>query len=528
MTTPSGYLALVLHAHLPFVRHPEHGDFLEERWLFEALTESYLPLLAALETLARDRVPARIAISISPPLLNMLADPLLQSRYLRHLERSFAFADSEFERSADDPTLRDVVHLHRDLLRRARRQFVETYDRNPIPAFRRLQDEGRIEILACAATHGFLPLLRAQPNAVRAQIRIGVAEYERFFGRKPLGIWLPECGYYPGLDEILAQHGIRYFITETDALLHASPRAILGPWAPVLTPSGVAAFARDPETSRQVWSAEEGYPGDQDYRDFHRDAGFDLELDALRHLMPDSRTRAPTGFKYHRITGATAVKQLYDPARAAAKVDSHAANFVGGRETQITSLRRALGRPPIVTAPYDAELFGHWWFEGPRWLETVLRKAAYDQHAFETITPGEFLRLHPVLQEAIPAASSWGQDGDNSVWLSGENDWIYLHLQAGAERLQRLVALHPDATGTTLRALNQAARELLLAQASDWAFIMFRGTVVDYAVKRTRDHLSRLQRIDADLRAGTVDEDWLTDVESRDNIFPAIDYRVFA
>jgi 1,4-alpha-glucan branching enzyme len=523
-----GYLALVLHAHLPFVRHPEHGDCFEERWLFEALTETYIPLLDALDRLDRDNVPCRLALSLTAPLLNMLVDPLLQGRYSRHLELQIAFAEAEIARASGDEAMRRLALFYRDLLRHTRRAFADTHQGNLVPAFRRLQDGGRLEILACAATHGYLPLLRGSERAVSAQVSIGVDEYRRFFGRAPVGFWLPECGYYPGLDLVLADHGVRYFIVETHGLLDARPRPVYATYSPVVTPAGLAAFGRDAESSHQVWSAREGYPGDHDYRDFYRDVGFDLDLEVVRSLLPPSGDRVATGFKYHRITGPGPVKELYDPDRALAKVAAHAANFTSSRERQVAEVLAAAGRPPIITAPYDAELFGHWWFEGPQWLESVARRAAYDQCSFALITPGDYLDLHPVLQEAQPAASSWGERGFHGVWLSGENDWIYRHLEAAAERMCALAHRFPDATGLELRALNQAARELLLAQSSDWAFIMSHQTVVDYAVERTRTHLGRLLAIHDGLLAGTIDPGWLAEVEARDNLFPAIDYRRYA
>jgi 1,4-alpha-glucan branching enzyme len=528
MSSPRGYLALVLHAHLPFVRHPEYQEFLEERWLYEAITETYVPLLTLLSALERDRVPHRVTISITAPLLNMLTDPLLQARYARHLDRLVAFADSEVERTRDDADFHRLAVFYREHLRKVRRAFSDTHAGNLIPEFRRLQDEGSLEIIACAATHGYLPLLAVNEQVVRAQVRVGVEEYRRFFGREPRGFWLPECAYYPGLDRLLAEAGIRYFLVESHGILDASPRPVFGVYAPVLTPTGVAAFGRDLESSKQVWSSIEGYPGDYDYRDFYRDVGFDLDLDIVRSLLPPTGERVATGIKYYRVTGKTAHKEPYNPEWARAKVDAHASNFMWNRERQIEWMAAAMDRPPIVVAPYDAELFGHWWFEGPDWLESLMRKAAYDQRGFRMTTPGEYLTEHPVHQVATPAYSSWGARGYNEVWLSHENDWIYRHLHIAGDRMCRLATRFPGSTGLLRRALNQAARELLLAQSSDWAFIMSRGTVVDYAVRRTKDHLARFGRLYEEVLADRVDPAGLVELESRDNVFPAIDYAVYA
>jgi 1,4-alpha-glucan branching enzyme len=528
MRAARGHLLLLLHAHLPFVRHPEHEDFLEERWLFEAISESYLPLLGVLERLEADGVPHRITLSATAPLLNMLADPLLQSRYLRHLDRLIAFTEAEVERTRAEPPMHRLAVFYRDLYRQSRRTFADRHGGNLVAPLRRLLDSGSVEIVASAATHGFLPLLAQNEKAVRAQIRVGIDEHRRFFGRAPSGFWLPECAYYPGVDAILAEFGIRYLFVDTHGVLLAEPRPVFGHYAPILTRSGVAVFARDAESSRQVWSAATGYPGDYDYRDFYRDVGFDLPLEEVRALLPPSGERLAVGVKYHRITGPTTHKEPYDIDLARAKVEAHASNFVANRVEQIEHHARVLGIAPTITAPFDAELFGHWWFEGPQWLELVMRKLAYDQDAVALATAPEILERQPVLQEATPAYSSWGQHGYNEVWLSGENDWIYRHLHAAAERMCGLASTFRDATGLQLRALNQAARELLLAQSSDWAFIMSRGTVVEYAIRRTRSHLERFLRLADDLLAARVDPGWLAEVEARDNVFPAIDYRIYA
>lgn len=522
-----GYLALMLQAHLPFVRHPEHDEFLEERWLFEAITEAYIPLLEVLGGLVQDRVPHRLTVSLSPPLLNMLSDRLLQARYVRHLEKLIAFAEEEIDRTRDERPFQRLALFYRDSFRHARRIFLDVYEGNLLQGFRRLQEAGSIEVVASAATHGHLPLLAQTPSSVRAQVALGLAEHRRVFGEAARGFWLPEAAFHPDLDEILAQNGVRYCIVDTHGVLNARPGPVFGVYAPLVTPAGVVVFARDAESSTQVWSAQHGYPGDFDYRDFYRDAGFDLAEERVRSFLPPGGARVATGVKYHRITGPGREKEPYVPEWARGKVEAHASNFVASRARQIEGLAARMDHPPIVVAPFDAELFGHWWFEGPQWLDVLLRKTAYEQDSFATVSLGDYLDRHPVAQEAMPAASSWGEGGYNAVWLSGENDWIYRHLDAAARRMERLATAHGEATGLTLRALNQAGRELLLAQSSDWAFIMSRGTVVNYAVERTRSHLSRFHRLAEQLDTGHLDERWIAAIEACDSIFPALDYRIF-
>ncbi len=523
-----GYLALVLHSHLPFVRHPEHDRFLEEDWLFEAITETYLPLLRVFDGLVRDGLDFRITLSLSPTLIAMLTDPLLQQRYVRHLNRLVELAEREVLRTASEPEFHALAVMYRDLFRDARQAFQERYGRNLVAAFRRFQDLGRAELITSAATHAFLPLLRDR-KALRAQVLVAAEQHARLLGAAPRGIWLPECGYAEGIDEVLAEAGIRYFFTDAHGILHATPRPQYGVYAPLTCPSGVAAFGRDLETSAQVWSSREGYPGDPWYRDFYRDAGFDLDPDYLRPYLPPGGGRAPLGIKYHRITGGSGGKAPYVRSRALERAAVHAGDFLAKREEQADRLAGAMPhRRPLIIAPYDAELFGHWWFEGPDWLDQLFRAAARGPRAVGFITPSEYLDRHPRRQKALPAASSWGYRGYAEFWLNEKNDWTYRHLDRAAERMMELAQRHPSARGTLRRALDQAARELLLAQASDWAFIMRAGGHADYAERRIQDHLLRFTRLYDDITAGRVDEAWLGELEYRDNCFPEIDYRVYA
>jgi 1,4-alpha-glucan branching enzyme len=527
MAADRGLLALVLQAHLPWVRHPEYESFLEEDWLFEAITETYLPLLATFERLSADDVPYRVTISLSPPLLNMLGDPLLRARYERYLESRIALAEREVDRTRHDPSFAPLAQHYLDAFTRARTTYTERYRGNLIAAFAALADTGSVRLMTSAATHGCLPLLAVNEQAVRMQVGLGMSEFRRLFGRPTSGFWLPECAYYSGLDRILAEAGIRYFCVDTHAIELASSPPVHGVYAPIFCPAGVAAFGRDAECARQVWSSVEGYPGDFDYREFYRDIGFDLPMEDVRPFLPASGERVYTGIKYYRVTGTSDHKEAYNPEWARAKAELHAQHFVESRARQLSRMRDGSGRPPLLTVPFDAELFGHWWYEGPIWLDYLCRHVAA-QDAFRLTTLDEYLDAYPTHQVAEPNTSSWGFKGYHEVWLSSANDWIYAHLHHAADRMVSLARRYPEARGVQKRALDQAARELLLAQASDWAFIIARGTVVDYAVRRTTEHLARFRRLADGIEQGGLDEQWLAAVESADNLFPAIDSKRYA
>jgi 1,4-alpha-glucan branching enzyme len=542
-----GHLALILHAHLPFVRHPEHEHFLEEDWFFEAMTESYIPLLRMMQRLVDDHVPFKLTMSLTPTLCAMLQDELLCQRYVRHLDLLIDLAAREQKRNRNHPQLRELADFYFKIFRETRRFFVDEYKCDLLASFRELRETDVLEIIGSAATHGLLPLLqepvvakgadlgapvfyasapRSTPaaTAARAQILIGRDVYADLFSAEPAGFWLPECAYGPGLDCILQEANIRWFVLDAHGLLFGTPRPRRSIYAPSYTPAGPAAFARDRDSSRQVWSAQGGYPGDPAYREFYRDAGFDLPWE---HLGPVGHgTRKFSGVKYHRITGAGDEKELYDPVVAEEVAETQALHFLEERRRQIREVTTT-GLDPIVVVPFDAELFGHWWFEGPRFLEFVIRRAA-NERDFHLSTPSEYLAANPTHQIIEPAASTWGENGYFEVWLNPSNAWIYpqLHIATrrmseGARRYAQTCGAHAD------RVLKQLARELLLAQSSDWAFLIKTGTAREYATKRTIDHLYRFNRLHDQLVTNSVNEEFLRECESRDNLFPNVNWRYY-
>ena len=546
-----GYLSIILHAHLPFVRHPEHEKFLEESWLFEAITETYVPLIQIMANWQRDRLDARLTLSLSPTLCAMLLDKLLCDRYARHLDGLIELAEKEIHRTHWDRAYRDLAWMYHHKLSLVRETW-RHHDGNLISAFKKFQDEGRIEIITTAATHGLLPLMSNHPASIRAQIFTARDHYRSCFGRDPAGIWLPECAYAVGVEKFLQEANIRWFTLDTHGILHAQPRPRYGTFAPIFTPNGVAAFGRDFDSSRQVWSKHEGYPGDPRYRDFYRDIGFDLDFEYVRPHLPSPDTRGFTGIKYYRITGTDGPKEVYERDEALSAASGHAQHFLDERLGQIRAAAPLLDRPPIIVAPYDAELFGHWWYEGPEFLDSLARKICHGQKEISLITPGEYLQAHPTNQIAAPGASSWGEEGYWRVWLNESNEWIYPHLQIAQERMSALAEKfsNPAALGAPassrrvskksaaqkpaepagkmsalqIRALKQAARELLLAQASDWPFILRAGTSSEYARRRVKDHLLRFIALHEQLTLTRIDEKWLREIEARDNLFPDVDW----
>jgi 1,4-alpha-glucan branching enzyme len=521
-----GHFCLILHAHLPFVRHPEHDDFFEEGWLYEAVIDCYLPLLDVLGRLASDEVPYRIALSLTPTLVSMLRDELLMQRCGRWLDRLVDLANREVKRTQNEPSVAPLARFYRERFETARANFRERHLGDLVGAFRRFQEDGRVEILASAATHAFLPVLATNPSAVRAQIAVGVAEYRSTFGCNPIGFWLPECGYYPGVENLLTREGVSYVVVDSHAITHAVPRPRYGVFAPLLTGAGVAAFGRDPASSLRVWSADHGFPGHADYREFHRDIGYDLSPEALRPFVLPTGARRPTGIKYQRVTGPGRAKETYRRDEAVAQARADAREFVAERAKQFMRLSELMGpRRPVLVAPFDAELFGHWWYEGPEFLEGFIREATSAN--FDLVTPSDHLQAEPVVQRASLPLSSWGEGGYSATWLDDSNQWIYPRLYSAIRKMEQLAADFPDERNPLRRrALKQAARELMLAESSDWAFILKAGTTAAYARRRVEEHLGNFETLHRAILRGQIVEQQLVELETRDNLFPDLDYRM--
>src|SRR5216117_2634993 len=533
---------LTLHGHLPYVlqhgRWP-HGSV----WLCEAAFDSYLPLIDALQALEREKIAAPITLGITPVLANQLAHPAFVSEFEAYMARRIegaAGAPAHLSASGD-AQLVPIAKFWHDRLTRLLALF-RSLDGDLVAAFRGFEDRGRIELISSAATHGFLPLL-ARDESIRLQLAVGVAEHKRLFGRAPTGCWLPECAYRPGgpwgpagarpqsyragTDEHLAAAGYRYFFVDTH-LVRAG--AALGypdvddvPAAGERTPyvayrvasskrrappQDLYAFVRDPRASSQVWSRAQGYPGDESYLEFHK-------------------IRWPDGLRLWRVTGPQVdlgAKRQYDPQAAQVSARSHADHFASVLRETAATRARGKAREGVVTAPFDAELFRHWWFEGVDFLANVYRRLASD--GVRPVTAREHIANHGRLAPAIQlTAGSWGKNGDFSYWLNDQTAWTWKRLWA-LEDAYWTVAAKALGGGPKARAvLAQATRSMLLAQGSDWQFIISTGEAADYANQRFDEHCGQAEDLVRALANGKIDDATLSRVEAlgaQDSIFPDV------
>lgn len=549
MPERDGAFTFVLHSHLPYARLAgrwPHG----EEWIHEAAVDTYLPLLAALHDLAAEGVRFRLTIGITPVLAEQLADADVLRNLEEYIEDLRARASDDvrrFSRAADarESAARFYLGRFEWLLQ----QFRERFGGDIVGAFRALQDDGYVEIATSAATHGYLPLFE-RDSSIYAQVRTGVRSYQRHFGRQPESFWLPECAYRPaylrpdgrrkpGIEDFLAGQGLRVFFVETHAILGGQPIGkaagdAVGPYgevprrytvpAPADTPvtarttfqpyyvgePRVAAIGRNHATGLQVWSAEHGYPGDFNYREFHK---------------KDSES----GLHYWKVTGARVElgdKQPWDPHAAFARTKDHARHFASLVEAQAREYRESSGRGGIVCAAYDTELFGHWWYEGVQWLQHVLRMLGSSERVRLT-GAAEYVREHPPEDVIALPEGSWGQAGTHFTWMNDDTAWMWPIVNGAQRRMEEIVAAHSSASGAMRVALEQLARELLLLQSSDWPFLVTTGQARAYAEERFAQHAERFNELAERIDSGSVDGARVDALFARDNVFPDIDPQDF-
>lgn len=561
---PVGCFNIMLHAHLPYVLG--HGTWPHgSQMLFDCATDTYIPLLWTFRKLVSEGISPNVTISFSAVLLEQFNDDRFKEWFPGHLGEKIYYA-SENERefgSRGEGHLAWLAKCMRERFEALRNTFEEA-NRDLIGAYRELHEAGHIEVITCPATHGYLPLLR-EDGSVQLQVKQAVSTFNRLMGAWPRGMWLPECAYRPhanwaprlhleppqtpwprkGVEEFLADNGVDFFFVDTHFLsghvgaaqadredtlgklwgqMHTigEPGAYHGshtPYAPYFAASGapdlpaIAVVVRDPATSLQVWSATHGYPGDVDYLEFHK-----------KHQPGDIR--------YWRISdsrGDLGAKDAYHPEWAEWKARQHAGNFLWCVKETLKYAPRE-DRQPILCAPFDAELFGHWWFEGPYWLEHVLRWMHYDPE-IELATCGKYLNQYPPSAAIHLPEASWGAGGGHWVWMNEKTDWTWEKVYDAEKDYKVLLADHGTGHDDASRALiTQAGRELLLLEASDWQFLITTGSAADYAGLRLGSHYSDYKKIADTARRycrGEVisSEEWdhLGGCQDRDRLFPDLD-----
>ncbi|MCL1992204.1 MAG: DUF1957 domain-containing protein [Spirochaetes bacterium] len=542
-------ISLVLHAHLPFVReYNGANDFrhaAEESRFFDALSETYIPLLQMFDRLENSRIPFKLGFSISPLLCQMLSDELLLKKYLAYTDKQIEFGKRELERTAatagDSGALHALAKHNLDRIVDQKIVFQERYEGNILKTIDFYSRKGRLEILAGPVTHAFLPFQNL-PGAIAAQIETALPFYRQHFGGRPYGFWLPELGWNASVESFLRYYGFGYTIVDTHGLIFGSPPPQKGSFYPIKTPGGIFVYGRDFYAAREIEAAAV----DSVYRDNDKDAGYELSIEEISPFLNREGERRPTGFKYwHRCeadqNSVLCKDGLYDPKAAAEKAAEKAKTFLENRLKSLAAAGEHIEGTPISLCAYNADSFGRFWHEGTQFLEALFRLVAAPfgvpngvpdgapagELAF--VSPSEYLYEQDIasLQTSTPEFSSWGYNGYGETWLAASNDWMYRHIFRATERMVELAERFPDATGLKERALNQAAREILLAQSSDWPELLYRQDGASYARSRVEGSLRNFTTIYEALGSNYISTEWLTTLERRHNVFANINYRVF-
>lgn len=518
---------IILHAHQPYVRHLEYEKFLEEDWLYESLNETYIPLLRMLSNLEDEKINFKLSICFSPTLCSMLIDEPLQERFVNYMLSHIELGEKEVERTKkEDPEChRMALHYLRET--RINLDVYEAYNRNILIGFKKLSEDGKIELVSSAATHAFFPLYKDYPDAINAEIAVGIDTHKKVFGMQPKGFWLPEAGFYPGLDEILKDNGIEWIQTSAQSALTSPDKSLYGGYRPIVLPSSIYAFPRDWNLTSLLWSNKTGYPCDPDYREFYKDIGYYLPMDYVGKYMHEPALRVFTGYKYFAITGKGEDKEYYSQDKAKEKVRLHVDNFLYNIRKKGNLLDACGIKDHVFNLTFDAELFGHRWYDGIEFLELVIRELALDSDNYTLTTPEMYLNDSDNVDNIRINESSSGIRGGADTWLDSSNSWIYRHTIKAIERMEELVERFPDQGSLKKRFLNQALRELLLAMSSDWPCIMHDNTSYSYAEKRIKDHLSSFNVVHSSMCRNTVNTEWLINAEKRNALFPDIDFEVF-
>ena len=539
-------VSLVLNAHFPFVKEyvvppkrdpqaeeqpplPSENQSLdlesaEESLFFEAISETYLPLLEVMDRLEGDRVPFRLGLSISPILGQMLSDDLLMRKYAAHLDRQISFGVRELERLDGAGGQASLARLYLDRAIDRRAALATRYEGSILNAFSHYRRKEKLEILASPATHAFLPFLCQFPESVQAQIEVGVSFFRGALGAPPKGFWLPELGWSDGLDRFIRAYGFGFTIADSHGFVFGSPPPSMGGFFPVRTPQGLIVFCRDYNAAADV----DRMRGDGPFRDNGRDVGHDLPAGAISPFLARNGARCRTGYKYWRASPKGGADVPYDPAAALAAAEGHARVFLESRRDRLAEAAGLMSEQPISLCAFDADAFGRSWHEGPHFLESLFRIAARTQEV-RFVTPSEYLCGQPLadFEESVPEFSSWGCNGYAESLLDSSGDWIYRHINRACERMVELAERFSGDSWVRERALNQAARELLVAQSSDWPALLRRQESSEFARHRVESALRNFTTIYDAMSANHISTEWLTDLESQRGVFPDINYRMF-
>lgn len=530
-------IVLVLTGHHPYIRKSGDSPRTMENSYFEMLADVYLPLLRVFSNLEADGIPFKLALCLSSQLCALMEDEQLALRFVAFLEKQYALTVEELTRHQGDPALQELITQYLHKITQNRRDFVESYGLKILHKLSYYADKGNIELLATSAGSAFLPLYNDCPELINAQIEMGLISHRHYFGTNPAGFWLPSMGYTGGLEYPIKNYGYLYTILDSHGLLFANPAPSKGTFAPVFFNNNLSVFGRDRTSVVELTNADKGFVSNKVYRNQFRDIGFELSPEELS-AFSDEIARPATGLKYWNKSGTT-----YSIDRAEAAIRKDIKTFLSNRITILDKASEYMKQSPTCVCALPAEFFGKDWYEGPRFLELLFREAVgrgltqWEEIKFET--PSEVLAhtagsfnseiqdVNCVREKVKPVFSSWADDGYAESWLDSSNEWMYRYARNASLQMVDLANRFPDDFGLKERALNLAAREILLAQDSQLALMVRNRIYADYASEQFEEHISAFITVYDSLGGNSVSTEWLTSMERRYPVFPNLNYRIF-
>lgn len=524
------YVNLVLNAHLPYIRQVENEDSFEEDWYYEAVVESYLPIVRSLKELDRRNVPFKITLVLSPSLIEMMKDSLLNERLLKYIQKHIELGNKEVARLANEPELLENAKSILQEYKTAKRELTLRY-RSVLDAFLSLPTD-KVEFISTAATHSLLPLYTSRPCFLNSSFAVSDKVHYDTFKKKTEGVWLPNGGYFPELDRYIKRNMLKteYFFVPANSFALSSSFIERSAYAPIKTKSGLYAFALDASLQDKVTSPILGYPGDDDYREFYRDIGYDLPFSYIGDYVHHSENRGFTGYKYYAVSGKRETKEIYNKEKAYAKAQLHAEDFVKTLEEKADRVNSVVQDiPPIFNIAFDAELLGHWWKEGPLWLSKVI--SIINKSKILSFTNSkDYIRENASKIKDGELAYSYLSNGTYAYpYMDGDNNSLVRLIYGAIDTVEDLSKRFKNETNPIKRRyVAMAVKNVLLLSASDWPFILHNRTCPNYARSRIREHLSNIDKVVSLLSGGKIETSWLVKAEKEYPLFEGLDFTTFS
>lgn len=514
-------LLFIFHAHVPYIRHVKSNEPLEIAQFYEMLSYGLLPFLRMCNRLHADAVPFKCALVISPLLCEMLKSSTHKEQYRCYLERHIAFAEQELQQTSDKHQ-QTLMRGCLDFLLQNREDFTVLYKTDILSKITFFAEKGAIELLATSATPCFFPFYQDMPEALAAQIEQGLNSFREDFATSPSGFWLPLMGYASGLDGIIKSYGLDYTVLETQSFLFANRSPVNGIFTAAMGESGLVFLGKDTGACSEVMQPDTGFYMNPNYLDTNKDVGFDLDAQKLSSLFDVEKGRRKTGFCYRKHSG-----EPYEPAVGAAQAETDAARFLENRYRVLTEAATLLDTEPLCSVSIlPLQFLGKVWIEGMYWLESVYRKLA-QMHDMQCVVPSEYLKRMKRIQNITPFYASSLPSGYADELVNSSNDWMLPRIQKATERMIDLAGRFPDGQGLKKRTLNMAAKELLLAQSTDWPLMVDAQASAEYAIAQCAEHLDTFSNVYDSLGSGTLSADQLIAREKDYPLFQEMDYRFF-